>query len=631
MGRKQKVGQGNKDSQAVAVANSRLKVFSTISICVILAAIFLIIRFIIVRPTGNSDNLDAAPSRKATTIRITRPLDFASLDDNKVDWPTEILSDSLNRQLESLAKLLADPASINDRELASIALDTISISDLNPILDDVGFVDDQLQIERGRLHANQKTQNELSGLQSLARELKSLGRPFQDSVDSHAKFKIVQIEVTKETVSTLIRVRATGSSKNQKWQLNAHWNCRWNIADKPLLVRLEGIADSYERVSYSNDRTFFSDDTDALIGHEPSLNSQFRQDTNYWLSRIESAHGIDLLGSHGVSIADVNGDGLDDVYVCQPGGLPNRLFVADPNGIAHEKSHEFGLDFCDSTRSALFVDLDNDGDQDLALVVVDQVFIFEQNTHSKFEIRKTIPVRINPTSVLAADFDSDGLLDLYILNHDSDSNDHGILGTPIPFHDANNGGANTLLRNRGEFDFENVTKLVGLEENNQRFSLAGCWEDFDDDGDMDLYIANDFGRNNLYRNENGRFSDVASSLGVEDLSAGMSVSWGDVDNDGQQDLYVSNMFSSAGNRIAYQRDFHSDGTETSRNDFRRHARGNSLFRQSDDHSFQDVSQLWNVTMGRWAWASKFADINNDGLLDILISNGFVTNENTDDL
>ncbi len=88
--------------------------------------------------------------------------------------------------------------------------------------------------------------------------------------------------------------------------------------------------------------------------------------------------------------------------------------------------------------------------------------------------------------------------------------------------------------------------------------MAASWEDYDQDGDLDLYVANDFGRNNLYRNDDGQFVDVAAEAGVEDISAGMSVSWGDYNNDGQADLYVGNMFSSAGNRVTYQRQFSSD-------------------------------------------------------------------------
>ena len=70
-----------------------------------------------------------------------------------------------------------------------------------------------------------------------------------------------------------------------------------------------------------------------------------------------------------------------------------------------------------------------------------------------------------------------------------------------------------------------------------------------------MYVANDYGRNNLYRNNSGKFTDVAGEMGVEDMSAGMSASWSDFNRDGYMDLYVSNMFSAAGNRITFQRQF----------------------------------------------------------------------------
>jgi hypothetical protein len=192
-----------------------------------------------------------------------------------------------------------------------------------------------------------------------------------------------------------------------------------------------------------------------------------------------------------------------------------------------------------------------------------------------------------------------------------------------------------MWRNDRQWRFTNVTKQAGLDVNNRRFSFACAWEDFDNDGDQDLYVANDFGRNNLYRNDEGRFIDVAAEAGVEDISAGMSVNWGDYDNDGWMDLYVSNMWSSAGNRIAYQSRFL--GARADRGtlaDFQRHARGNSLFRnlsRNGEPTFRDVSIEAGVTMGRWAWSSRFVDINNDSWEDLIVANGNITQEDTSDL
>jgi hypothetical protein len=111
----------------------------------------------------------------------------------------------------------------------------------------------------------------------------------------------------------------------------------------------------------------------------------------------------------------------------------------------------------------------------------------------------------------------------------------------------------------------------------------------------------------------------------------MGVSWSDYDADGDMDIYVSNMHSNAGGRVAYQSRFQSRADDGTRRAFRRHARGNSLFSNNGDGTFSDVSEDEAVTMGRWAWGAIFADLNNDGLDDILVPNGFITNEDTKDL
>jgi hypothetical protein len=206
----------------------------------------------------------------------------------------------------------------------------------------------------------------------------------------------------------------------------------------------------------------------------------------------------------------------------------------------------------------------------------------------------------------AADFDNDGDLDIYLACYSrrGSAHDRRFLGRPVPYHDANNGGRNVLFRNDRKGEFRDVTRAVGLDQNNRRFSMAAAWEDYDNDGDMDLYVANDYGRNNLYRNDQGHFQDVAAEAGVED---------------------------SAGNRIAYQRNFQATGQEHIRAAFQRHARGNSLFLNAGDGTFTDVSETAKVTMGRWAWGSRFVDINNDGWQDIVVANGYLTQANTGDL
>ncbi len=184
---------------------------------------------------------------------------------------------------------------------------------------------------------------------------------------------------------------------------------------------------------------------------------------------------------------------------------------------------------------------------------------------------------------------------------------------------------------------------VGLGPDNHRLSWAASWEDFDNDGDLDLYVANDYAANSLYRNEPAesssqtadatkrKFVDVARSMGAGDHANGMSVSWADHNRDGWMDIYVGNMFSSAGNRITTQAAFKADASEEVRSTLNRFARGNTLLRNRGDGTFEDRSEQAGVTLGRWAWSSPFADINNDGWEDMLVANGFITGRDAHDL
>ena len=162
-----------------------------------------------------------------------------------------------------------------------------------------------------------------------------------------------------------------------------------------------------------------------------------------------------------------------------------------------------------------------------------------------------------------------------------------------------------MLRNDGDMTVTDITRESGLDMNNTRFSLAAAWEDYDNDGDADLYVANDFGRNNLYRNEGGKFTDVAAEAGVEDGAFGMAVSWGDYNHDGLMDIYVANMFSAAGNRVTYQRRFKPQATGEAKSRLQHTARGNTLFENRGDGTFRDVSgdagAPWAAGVGPRCW------------------------------
>jgi tetratricopeptide (TPR) repeat protein len=220
----------------------------------------------------------------------------------------------------------------------------------------------------------------------------------------------------------------------------------------------------------------------------------------------------------------------------------------------------------------------------------------------------------------AADYDRDGRPDLYLCSYIYFQSEDQYR-YPVPYHDARNGPPNFLFRN--EFTgkagfFRDATAETGLDENNDRYSFAPAWCDYDGDGWPDLYVANDFGRNNLYRNRGGRFRDVAALAGVEDLGPGMSAAWFDYDGDGRPDLYVANMWTDVGQRVA------SEGKLEPKDSYRRHTKGNSLYRNRGDGTFEETGAVEGVEMGRWAWAADGFDFDNDGAPEILVTAGMIT-------
>jgi hypothetical protein len=186
-----------------------------------------------------------------------------------------------------------------------------------------------------------------------------------------------------------------------------------------------------------------------------------------------------------------------------------------------------------------------------------------------------------------------------------------------------------LFRNDGHGRFVETTAEVGLDEGNDRFSFAPAWADYDEDGWPDLFVSNDFGRKNLYHHEGAasgkpRFRDVAGPAGVEDYGAGMSATFLDYDNDGKLDVYAGNMWAAAGQRVTALPGFMKDASPEIREIYKRHARGNSLFRNKGDGTFADVTLEAGAEFGRWAWSSDAFDFDNDGWQDLYVVNGMFT-------
>jgi hypothetical protein len=556
----------------------------------------------------------------------------AELDDNlqrldpaKDGWDSEVLSDAITKDLKELAKKLHRPTDVDLEHVGFIAHPDFAATPLRPASLRPVFRGTQVTVYRpaddlGRAAIVHR------GPAGLVDALRELLAPYPAEADLRVLVKLAGIHLATDAADTEVLLQVSGLAREGRLQQNSAWRARFDLpatGEHPRLLEVR-VAQHEETAGLADGRTLFADATAAVLGAEPSFREQHALGSGHWSATLDVAFGSHLLGHTGLAVGDVNGDGLDDVYVTQGGGLPNRLYVQRPDGTVDDVSAAAGVDYLDASNSALILDFDNDGDQDLVVAAGPLIFHSNDGT-GRFTVEAVLPVMF-AYSLAAGDYDGDGDLDLYACLYGAPWDD-----PPTPYHDANNGMPDVLLRNDGGFRFTDVTAESGIDENNHRFSFAAAWADYDDDGDLDLYVANDFGRKNLYRNDGGRFTDVAAAVGVEDIGAGMSVAWGDYNNDGRLDLYVGNMWSSAGKRTSDQERFHESANPEVRGQFRRHSRGNSLFENAGDGTFRDVSEAAGVTMGRWAWASKFADIDNDGLEDIYVVNGYVTNDDPHDL
>lgn len=568
--------------------------------------------------------------------------DLAHLDPRKDGWVTEVISEAVGRRLSSLGDWIEGNA-LDQEALSDMIEVDFRSTPLRPRQLETHYRDATFVVQRSPLDlgSEEKTEPGAAGLLGALREFvipKELLGPSSDSeasIGTETHFKIVGVTVDQMVSYTRVLVEFEHWSPRGRLQQNAVWSCRWHPAKQrgglPLLAEIELL--DYDSVwTEGVEEPLFTDVTEAVLGANPSYQQQLKYGVDHWRERLDWRFTQEVTGPHGLAVGDVNGDHLDDLFVCETGGLPNRLYVQLEDGTLKDVSAEAGVDYLEPAASALLLDLDNDGDQDLVMSSGRNLLFLQNDGAARFSRQLIHRSESVARSLTAVDYDLDGRLDLYVCGYFSISGHSSGIGRPMPYHDANNGVRNYLLRNSGAWQFEDVTQQVGLEQNNERFSYAAAWEDYDRDGDLDLYVANDFGRNNLFRNDGGTFTDVAAEAGVEDVSAGMSVSWGDYNRDGFPDLYVGNMYSSAGNRVAFQRNYRSNESESARNLFQRHARGNSLFENAGDGSFRDVSIDAGVTMGRWAWSSNFADINNDGWDDLIVANGLVTSpDDTGDL
>ncbi|MFL5341220.1 MAG: CRTAC1 family protein [Gemmataceae bacterium] len=323
----------------------------------------------------------------------------------------------------------------------------------------------------------------------------------------------------------------------------------------------------------------------------------------------------------GVSIVDFDRDGLLDIYVVNSGeGSKNKLYQNMGDGTFRDVAGEMGVADLNQIGTgvcmgAVWGDFDNDGYEDLLLYKWGKPELFH-NDKGKGFTRVTdnagLPPWINANSAVWVDFDRDGHLDLFIAGYWDEKLDLWHLPNtaimPESFEYANNGGRKYLLRNRGDGTFEDVTEKMGITS--RRWTLAVAAADLCGSGYPDLFLANDYGVSEIFANRGGKqFVEIGQNGDVgKHPKSGMNVSFGDVFNRGRFAAYISNI-SEPGNLV----------------------QGNNLWvpkpgTAGEKLEYVNQAGAFGLERGGWSWGAQFGDLNNDGQLDLYLTNGYITTD-----
>jgi len=319
-----------------------------------------------------------------------------------------------------------------------------------------------------------------------------------------------------------------------------------------------------------------------------------------------------------VSIVDFDRDGWPDIYVTNSAiGSKNALYRNMHDGTFKDVAGEMGI--ADVNRpgtgvsmGAVWGDFDNDGYEDLFLIKWGRPELFHNDQGHGFT-RMTdqagLPPWINANTAIWFDYDGDGLLDLFVGGYYSEDIDLWHLTTtrimPDSFEYAKNGGRKYLFHNLGNGKFEEVSAKVGIDS--RRWALAAAAADLRGTGHPDLFVANDYGVSELYFNDGKRFHEVGEQTGVGFApKSGMNAAFGDILNQGRYSVYVSNISE--------------DGILIQGNNLWVPKEGTA----GDAVKYQNLARDFGVELGGWSFGAQFGDLNNDGTLDLYLTNGYIS-------
>ena len=319
-----------------------------------------------------------------------------------------------------------------------------------------------------------------------------------------------------------------------------------------------------------------------------------------------------------VSVVDYDRDGWPDFYVTNSReGSKNALYHNNHDGTFTDVAPQLGIADVNQpgtgvSMGAVWGDYDNDGYEDLYLIKWGRPELFH-NDHGHGFTRVSeeagLPKWINANTATWFDYDGDGKLDLFVGGYYNEDVDLWHLSStrmmPESFEYSKNGGRKYLFHNLGNGKFEEVSAKLGIDS--RRWALASGAADLRGTGHPDLFVANDYGVSELYLNDGKRFHEAGKETGIGFApKSGMDVAFGDIFNQGRYSVYVSNISE--------------DGFLIQGNNLWTPKEGSS----GDTVQYENLARDLGVELGGWSFGAQFGDLNNDGTLDLYLTNGNIS-------